>query len=288
MKKLAVITRTKNRSIFLKRALESISQQTFKDFIWVVVNDGGSKEPVEQILATAAQRGITTKIVHVDESRGMEAASNIGIKSVDSFYIVIHDDDDSWEPEFLSETMSFLENQNPIKYHGVVTQTNKIIETISNDTITILKKELYNPGLKAVYLSEMARGNFFSNHSFVFRRDSLKIVGFFDEYLPVRGDWDFNLRFLEHYDIGVVPKPLVNWHHRTNGIGSHSNSIVGQNNLHIEYDAFIRNRYLRKDFKEGKIGLGLLLNFPQNRKIFLNKGRKQKIYGLIKKLFSRN
>jgi glycosyltransferase involved in cell wall biosynthesis len=288
MNKIAIITRTKNRSIFLKRALESISQQTFKDFIWVVVNDGGAKEPVVQILATAAQRGITTKTVHLDESIGMEAASNIGIKSVESFYIVILDDDDSWEPEFLSETMSFLENQNLIKYHGVVSQTNKIIETISNDTITILKKELYNPGLKTVYLAEMARGNFFSNHSFVFRRDIITTVGLFDESLPVRGDWDFNLRFLEHYDIGVIPKPLVNWHHRTNGVGTHSNSVVGQNNRHNEYDAIIRNKYLRRDLKEGKIGLGLLLNFPQNRKMFLVKGRKQKLYDFIKKLFSRN
>jgi glycosyltransferase involved in cell wall biosynthesis len=288
MHKLAIITRTKNRSIFLNRALNSISQQTFKDFIWVVVNDGGAKEPVEQILATAAQRGIITKKVHINESKGMEAASNIGIKSVESIYIVIHDDDDSWEPEFLSETISFLDNQNPIKYHGVVTQTNKVIETISNDTITILKKELYNPGLKVVYLAEMARGNFFSNHSFVFLKDTLITVGFFDESLPVRGDWDFNLRFLEHYDIGVIMKPLVNWHHRTNGIGAQSNSVVGQNNIHDEYDALIRNKYLRRDLKEGKIGLGLLLNFPQNRKMFLTKGRKQKLYGFIKKLFSRN
>ena len=43
MTKVAVITRTKDRPIFLKRALLSVSSQTFSDYIHVVVNDGGTK-----------------------------------------------------------------------------------------------------------------------------------------------------------------------------------------------------------------------------------------------------
>ena len=41
MKKVAVITRTRNRALLLRRAARSVERQTFRAFSWVVVNDGG-------------------------------------------------------------------------------------------------------------------------------------------------------------------------------------------------------------------------------------------------------
>ena len=109
-KKVAVITRTKDRIPLLKRALESISDQTFRDFIWVVVNDGGERAGVDDIVAEARRRGIETRLLHHEKSLGMEAASNAGIRACDSEYIAIHDDDDSWKSAFLERTVDFLDN----------------------------------------------------------------------------------------------------------------------------------------------------------------------------------
>ena len=75
VKKVAVITRTKNRELLLNRALASVSSQTFRDFVWVIVNDGGERAPVEEIAGKASTSGIEVKVLHHEKSLGMEAAS---------------------------------------------------------------------------------------------------------------------------------------------------------------------------------------------------------------------
>ena len=101
MTKVAIITRTMNRPILLRRAAQSILNQTFKDYIWVIVNDG-EKEPVSDVVSNFPED--TVIVIHNPKPVGLEAASNIGLKSSDSEYVVVHDDDDTWHPEFLEKT----------------------------------------------------------------------------------------------------------------------------------------------------------------------------------------
>ncbi len=48
--KVAIIMRTKDRNIFLKRAIESVINQTYKDWILVIVNDGGNLDDIQKLL----------------------------------------------------------------------------------------------------------------------------------------------------------------------------------------------------------------------------------------------
>ncbi|HRE18551.1 MAG TPA: glycosyltransferase family A protein, partial [Rhodocyclaceae bacterium] len=61
---VAVITRTKNRPLMLARALDSVSRQTFRDALWVIVNDGGEPATVELIAEQGRQRGLPTAVHH--------------------------------------------------------------------------------------------------------------------------------------------------------------------------------------------------------------------------------
>jgi len=135
MKKVAIITRTKNRPLTLARVLRSIRQQSLQDFVWVVVNDGGDEEPVNKIIAQALSIGIDAIVFHNARSLGMEGASNIGIKNSESKYIVIFDDDDTWNIDFLDKTVNFLDNVDNSLFKGVVTRTLIIEEEIGNNNI---------------------------------------------------------------------------------------------------------------------------------------------------------
>jgi len=257
---VAVITRTKNRPLMLARALASVSAQTFSDLAWVLVNDGGEAGPVEAIADQARKRGISVAVLHHPQSLGMEAASNAGIRASDSEFIVIHDDDDSWEPAFLQACVSHL-RQFP-RYAGVVTQSTKVEEEVLPETVRILARSPFNPDLMSVYLHEMAQENSFPPISFLYRRSVLAEIGLYAEELPVLGDWDFNLRFLERHDIGVIPSALANYHHRKavpDAQSHYGNSLYAGQNRHIEYDAIVRNRLLRRDLATGKPGLGWLV-----------------------------
>jgi hypothetical protein len=107
----------------------------------------------------------------------------------------------------------------------------------------------------------VAGENQFRVNAFVFERSCLENVGLYREDLPVLGDWEFNLRFLRDYDIGVIPEELSYFHTRPPKTdGSFSNTVVDGVDRHVLYETIIRNEYLRRDLSEGKLGLGWLLS----------------------------
>lgn len=257
-----IITRTKNRPFFLKRAIDSVCRQTHTDWLHVIVNDGGESEPVDSLVASYPESyRKKCKVLHLPKSLGMEAASNHAIRSFDSQYLVILDDDDSWHPEFLAKTTARLDKKRIPTLGGVVTFAVKVIEQVEGTEVREVKREPFNDFLQAVTLYEMAAGNLFTTNSFLFERKAWEEVGGFDPELPVLGDWEFNIRFLAKFDIDLVHESLSYFHHRvTNQQSSFGNSGVGGRRDHIFYSMFIRNRLIRQDLKDGKFGLGMLVN----------------------------
>lgn len=264
--KVAVITRTKDRNLLLRRAIESVINQTFQNWIMVIVNDGGNKEDVIRLVAeysnTFRDRCL---IIHNEISVGMEAASNIGIKSSDSEYVVIHDDDDSWHPLFLEKCVGVLDHVTYQSFAGVITYTVRVLERIENNKVIIEHKEPFNLWLSAVTIYRMAASNVFSPISFVYKRKVLDEIGYYREDLPVLGDWEFNLRFMSKYDIFLIPEELAYYHHRLdikNGV--YSNTVIGDDSKHKFYDAMLRNELLRKDLEKNIIGMGYLVNISKS------------------------
>jgi glycosyltransferase involved in cell wall biosynthesis len=258
MKKVTVITRTKNRAVFLRRALRSVEQQQFRDFSWVIVNDSGERAPVEEVEAIARGEGVDCEVMHRSHSQGMEAAANQGIRESDSHYIAIHDDDDTWDPDFLAVMTSFLD-ASP-HYVGAVCHTMKVEERIDGERIKTLRKKPMNADLEQIHITELFYRNLFPPISLVYRREVLDKIGYYDESLPVLGDWDFNLRLIMEGDIAVIPRPLAFYHTRPAAkLGAAANSIHGNPNLHKQYEAIIRNRFIRNAAKPGALSPGLLM-----------------------------
>lgn len=258
-KKVAIITRTKNRPILLPRVRESIQSQSYKDYVWVLVNDAGVREPVDHEAEVARSQGMDVLVIHREQSVGMEAASNDGVRKSASEYVVIHDDDDTWEPTFLEKTVNFLDHDN--RYVGVITHSMRVVERLTDEGAVFLMSHPYNDWLTSVFLIDLAQTNRFPPISYLFRRSLYDAVGGFDESLPVLGDWDFNLRSLAEGDIAVIPELLANYHFRYDVHDSgYSNSVIGGVAKHAEYDPIYRNKMLRDDMKHGRVGLGHLIN----------------------------
>lgn len=260
--KVGIITRTKNRTILLRRAIESVLGQIHQDWKMIIVNDGGTPADVENLVAQYAEKAQgRIKICHNPKSLGMEAASNVGLRAIDSDYVVIHDDDDSWHPSFLQHCVSFLDNNSLPSVKGVITHSIRIIESIDGADIVLKHQEPFNQWLREITLYRMAAGNIFPPISFVYHKDVLDEIGYYREDFPVLGDWEFNLRFLRRFDIFLIPEGLAYYHHRvTSETGEYSNSVIKDDSHHKFYDALLRNEMLRKDLDAGGLGLGYLMN----------------------------
>jgi glycosyltransferase involved in cell wall biosynthesis len=265
--RVAVITRTKNRPVLLRRAARSVAEQTFQDFTWIVVNDGGDPGDVADIMRAAPIDPRRMMLVSHERSQGMEAASNAGSAVCDSDYVVIHDDDDSWLPDFLDRTVAFLDSEKGARYGGVATHSVYVSEEIRDDAVIEHEVRPYNDWVRNVQLSEMACGNFFPPIAFLFRRTVLNRIGGFNEDLPVLGDWFFNLEFLLQDDIAILPRPLARYHHRDRGAVAgtdYANSVIGGVSKHEEFAAVARNAFLRRHGDRAGIAASFAMGYAVN------------------------
>ena len=264
---VGIVTRTKDRNVLLKRAIESVLAQTYTDWIQVIVNDGGKPEEVEQLLEryrAAAEDRI--RLIHHDTSRGMEAASNAGIRAIidEVDYLIIHDDDDSWAPDYLriaTSELTAVRTSSP-QIYGVITQANCVYEEIQGARVTISDVEPFLPWVNQGLISfdAMLHQCQFAPIQFLYDKSAISKIGFYREDLPVLGDWEFNLRFLKEYDIAIIPQYLAFYHHRRSAHGHYTNSVIGAKDVHHLHRQRLKNEWLRADLRGGLIGLGTLAN----------------------------
>ncbi|MET3165158.1 UNVERIFIED_ORG: polysaccharide pyruvyl transferase WcaK-like protein/glycosyltransferase involved in cell wall biosynthesis [Arthrobacter sp. UYEF10] len=254
---VAVIIRTKNRGRLLGRALDSVLNQTYTDWRVVLVNDGGDPAQVDEALEPRrAQFGDRLMRLDNEASLGMEAASNLGIRAVDSEYIAVHDDDDEWDPDFLSTTVAYLD-EHPDQ-GGVSVETEIVFERLTRVGREVEERVPLEPQMKEITLVDLLHYNRFVPISFLFRRSVYDEIGGFDENLAVVGDWEFHLRFLVHHHIGLIKgRPLAFWNQRRSARDTEANSVISALDEHQLYSLKVRDRLVREHARE--YGLGPLL-----------------------------
>lgn len=271
MKKVSVITRTKNRNILLKRALKSVLSQSHTEWEMIIVNDGGDPGSVNELVSSIEEeaRG-RIQVLHNPESIGMEAASNLGISRATGEYLVIHDDDDSWTPEFLSISLRELEYQKKRipSVRGVVSRALRVIEEINQDTVLTHDLEKFRPDVSTglIPLADLLRENLFAPIQFLYERSVISEIGLYRADLPVLGDWEFNIRFARQYDIAHISDETAFYHHRvTDKSSPYGNSVIADNDRHRFYNQALKNEWLRNDLSSGRISISYFHTTVDNR-----------------------
>lgn len=261
---VSVVTRTKDRPLLLARAIASVVGQGFAKWHLFIVNDGGDPQPVDALVADfKAALGDRITVIHNPVSGGMEAASNLAVSRVTSPYLIIHDDDDSWHPDFLAETVAFLDNPANARFAGVVTQATVVHERINGSVIERTREEPFNPGMAGIDLGALLGVNQFPPITFLIRRSALEAVGAYNPNLPVLGDWDFNIRLMLAADVGFIPRALAYYHHReptTGGAyGNTVNNTVNQLGVdrHKTFNVLYRNALLRQSLRQAPWATGM-------------------------------
>jgi glycosyltransferase involved in cell wall biosynthesis len=266
--RVAIVTRTKDRTTLLERAVQSVLDQSFQDWFMVIVNDGGVKESVDRLVSTYCSRfNGRVAVIHNEESLGREAASNQGIAYGHSDYIAIHDDDDSWAPSFLEMCVSELEKATEVlpSIQGVVTYTLRVHEHIDKGVVITDYIDAWNKWIPKGVLSvfSMTEKNLFPPISFVYRRSALESTGTYREDLPILGDWEFNLRFMAQFDIYLIPYALAFYHHRQSTSAPPGNALAAGIQTQELYSEYLRNELIRRDLRGESNGLGTLMSLSR-------------------------
>lgn len=262
MPRVSILTRTVNRPQLLARTLDSLLAQTFSDWECLIIN-GGEATSVQQVLEprVGALAGRVRVLPFESAKPGMRGVPlNFGIHNSKGDLITVLDDDDTWAPVFLEKMVSVLDQAPMPGVGGIVCQTQVIEESSVEEGLVPQRDYPLNPDLFNATLARLAIVNAWCIHAFIYRRSAAEKAGLYAEDLPVLEDWDFNLRFLRHSDILVLPQILTYYHQRPAvQSGSQANSLHGELDLHKFYESKIINDALRHDLDTGKPGLGQLL-----------------------------
>lgn len=107
---ISVIMLTYNRENMISRAVESILAQTYRDFEFIIV-DNGSTDRSGQIADEYAAQDERVRVIH--RTRGnIGSGRNTGLDAAKGEYITFIDDDDWAEPDFLEFLLDLLQENN--------------------------------------------------------------------------------------------------------------------------------------------------------------------------------
>ena len=142
---ISVIMLTYNRENLVSRAIESILGQTYRDFEFVIV-DNGSTDRSGQIADEYAARDNRIRAIH-RERGNIGAGRNTGLDAARGEYIAFIDDDDWAEPDFLEFLLKLLEeNQADVSICGAADKVfdEKKVMTAEEALIELMWRKKYN------------------------------------------------------------------------------------------------------------------------------------------------
>lgn len=210
--KIAVILSTycRNRAEglcdnLLKRAIDSVLNQTFKEFELIIIDDG-SKDGTQQVCEEYAKKDDRIKYYRFDNNSGLPAKRyNDGIKLSSAPLITFQFDDDKWYPNALKIL------------HEAITVTHQDCGMVYGLTNYMNVKT--NAPLALNFGGEWSwdkidQQNFLCNNAVIVKRDVINEVGGYDESPLIRRlcDWDLWWRIGRKFKVKRILKVIGEVH----------------------------------------------------------------------------
>ena len=202
----AVITTYKRKPEVVKRALNSIIEQTYNNIEIFVINDcPADKKLVKELrkMIVESSRNRRVNYIVVENNGGACKARNIAIERATGKYFACLDDDDEWLPEKIELQVQALEKQKG----AAIAYCNAILRYVDQgkDVTRFVEKQKEGD----IYFEHIEKNNIGSCSFPMFRTDVLKEIGGFDINMPALQDWELYLRVLKKYKAVYVHKPVA-------------------------------------------------------------------------------
>ncbi|MGL5568829.1 MAG: glycosyltransferase family 2 protein [Cetobacterium sp.] len=190
--KISIVVPVYNVEKYLKRCIDSILAQTFKEFELIIINDGASDNS-SKILDEYSKIDERIKVIH-KKNEGCSAARNDGIKLSKAEYIGFVDGDDYIEPKMYEKLYNQIKKNENVDMIECGVKINNLLTK---------EKEIILP---KVYSSAVWSKLF-----------KLKIIKKYNIYFPMNTYMGEDLAFIEKYvfvskDIFYVKEALYNYH----------------------------------------------------------------------------
>lgn len=209
---VSVILPTFNRAHCIKRAIESIYDQTFKSIELIIIDDCSNDNTVEVVEAYIRNAPIKSRCFRLNENVGPAAARNAGIAIATGKYITFIDSDSAYRRNKVQVQVEILD-ESPLDVGACFCR----FENIKDGCSSIVPKD-ESKYLHENLLSLLFWGNVIGTPSIMVKRSILDLVGTFDTTLRCVEDWDFAIRIARQYRILFIDAVLFDDFYSANSV----------------------------------------------------------------------
>jgi glycosyltransferase involved in cell wall biosynthesis len=203
---VSIIVRTKDRPTLLKKALGSVSGQTYRPLEVVLVNDGGyelDSEEVKNILGD-----IPLNYIRLEKNMGRAHAGNIGIKHSKGKYIGFLDDDDEYFPDHIPTLVPLLEQ---LDYKVAYADSIMVYKEYDSELREVTDREEKIMFSRDFDYDFLLFENYIPFMCLLFKKEILTEAGGLDEGLDLYEDWDLLIRLGEKYPFFHIKKATARY-----------------------------------------------------------------------------
>jgi len=242
--KVSIVIPTYNRADFLPKAMQSVLNQTYRDWEMIIVDDG-STDNTEEVVKGYKESGI--RYIAHKSNLGISAARNTGIKNSKGKYIALLDSDDEWFPEKLSCQMKIFQEKD-LKY-GVVCTSGYMIKDDKVISVKAIPNDLDD--FYKIFLFK----NVIWSSSVLIRKECFEKLGLFDEHLKSCEDWEMWIRISKYYKFIFLKTPFITYLIHPGQISENlSAKIEARKRILLKYQEELKSRKFLYSHHYYKIG----------------------------------
>jgi len=204
MPKVSVVIPTHNRAEVVGEAVESVLEQTYRDFEIIVVDDGSTDSTRAAVGPYLANHRDRVRYLW-QENAGAPAARNAGMRVAAGDCVAFLDSDDLYLPRRLEVGMDALEAEPGCGASYVDART----LNASGDVLLASRINRFGGPASGRILPALLRGDLIQTNTITIRRQVLDAVGGFDERLWSGQDTDLWWRIARRWPMACVPEILV-------------------------------------------------------------------------------
>ena len=198
--KVTVLMSVYNGEKYLEEAVNSILNQTFEDFEFLIINDGSTDRTLSKLKNYSDSR---IKILNNEKNLGLTRSLNIGLKRSKGKYIARMDADDVSMPERLKEEIEFLDS------HEDYAAVGTFVYVLDENSEIIRRSK--NPIEDAEIRENLVYGNCINHGSVMLRKSCLLDVGYYNETMVRSQDYELWIRLSKKYRLSNLPEYLYKW-----------------------------------------------------------------------------
>ena len=195
---VSVVIPTYNHAAFLRKALQSVVDQTYKNLEVIVVNNFSTDE-TESIVSSFSDKNIS--LINFRNDGIIAAARNHGIQHANGEFVAFLDSDDIWYPSKIEECIHALKSGADIACHGE-------LWVLPNGS---RREVMYGPEKNATYKKLLSRGNCISTSTVVVQKSILQEINGFSERedFVTTEDYDCWMRIAQATDKFVFVRKVL-------------------------------------------------------------------------------